>query len=92
MGVSVVNTGCFIGTAMTQPLFGYIAELTWDGTMANGVRIYSANDYHNGFIAMIIFSIIALAAAFKVRERSEKPFAGTVLKGRIFLDVNDYIF
>ena len=68
MGVSVVNTGCFIGTALTQPLFGYIADLTWDGTMAKGVRIYSANDYHNGFIAMIIFSIIALAAAFKVRE------------------------
>lgn len=68
MGVSVVNTGCFIGTALTQPLFGYIADLTWDGTMVKGVRIYSANDYHNGFIAMIIFSIIALAATFKVRE------------------------
>jgi MFS family permease len=26
MGVSVVNTGCFIGTALAQPLFGYIAE------------------------------------------------------------------
>ena len=68
MGVSVVNTGCFIGTALAQPLFGYIADLTWDGTMANGVRIYSAADYHNSFIAMVIFSIIALTAAFRVRE------------------------
>lgn len=68
MGVSVVNTGCFIGTALAQPLIGYIADLTWDGTMANGVRIYSTSDYQNGFIAMVIFSIIALAAAFRVRE------------------------
>ncbi|MBU0971153.1 MAG: MFS transporter [Proteobacteria bacterium] len=68
MGVSVVNTGCFIGTALAQPLLGYIADLTWDGTTANGVRIYSAADYHNGFIAMILFSILALAAATRVEE------------------------
>ena len=68
MGISAVNTGCFIGTALAQPLFGYIADLTWDGSMANGVRIYSANDYQNGFIAMILFSILAMAAAFRVRE------------------------
>lgn len=68
MGVSVVNTGCFIGTALAQPLLGYIADLTWDGTLANGVRIYSPTDYHNGFLAMVLFSVIALAAAFRVRE------------------------
>ncbi len=68
MGVSVVNTGCFIGTALTQPLFGYIADLTWDGTMVNDVRIYSAADYQNGFILMFLFSLLALAAAFRVRE------------------------
>jgi sugar phosphate permease len=68
MGVSVVNTGCFIGTALAQPLIGYIADLTWDGTMANGIRVYSTGDYQNGFIAMVIFSLIALAATFRVRE------------------------
>ena len=68
MGVSVVNTGCFIGTAITQPLFGYIADFTWDGAMADGVRIYAAGDYHNGFIAMFALSVFSLAAAFRVRE------------------------
>lgn len=68
MAVSVVNTGCFIGTAITQPLFGYIADLTWDGRMANGVRVYAAGDYHNGFLAMLALSVLALAAAFRVRE------------------------
>jgi MFS family permease len=68
MGVSMVNTGCFIGTALAQPLVGYIADLTWDGTLAAGVRIYSSADYQNGFIAMILFSVLALVAAFRVKE------------------------
>jgi hypothetical protein len=47
---------------------GYIADLTWDGTMAAGVRVYSAADYQNGFIAMVLLCVLALIAAFRVRE------------------------
>jgi hypothetical protein len=47
---------------------GYIADLTWNGTLAAGVRVYSAADYQNGFIAMIILCILSLIAAFRVRE------------------------
>ena len=68
MGVSVVNTGCFIGTSLAQPLFGYIADLTWDGSISNGVRIYNTSDYQNGFIAMVLLSLLALIAAFRVKE------------------------
>lgn len=68
MAVSVVNTGCFIGTALTQPLFGFLADLTWDGTVVSGVRVYSPTDYQNGFILMLIFSGFAVLGAFRVRE------------------------
>jgi len=68
MAVSVVNTGCFIGTALMEPLFGYIADLTWDGTMVNGLRIYSPTDYYHGFILMLIFAVIAVASSFRLRE------------------------
>ncbi len=68
MAVSVVNTGCFIGTAFMQPLFGYIADLTWDGTIENGIRIYSRADYQNGFFAMLVFALIAVVASFRIRE------------------------
>ncbi|MFH1153625.1 MAG: MFS transporter [Pseudomonadota bacterium] len=68
MAVSVVNTGCFIGTALMQPLFGWIADLSWNGMIRDGVRIYSATDFRHGFIAMIIFALIGLAGAFRVRE------------------------
>lgn len=68
MAVSVVNMGCFIGTAIIQPLFGYIADLTWDGTLVEGVRLYSAADYHNGFLVMLGLGIVAVIGAFRVRE------------------------
>ena len=68
MAVSVVNTGCFIGTALMQPLFGYLTDRTWAGTIENGIRIYSAIDYHRGFVAMLVFALIALVAGFKIEE------------------------
>ncbi|WDP93388.1 MAG: MFS transporter [Desulfobacter sp.] len=68
MAVSVVNTGCFVGTALMQPLFGFIADLTWDGAIENGIRIYGAADYHNGFTAMLVFTLIALGASFAIKE------------------------
>ena len=68
MAVSVVNTGCFIGTALMQPLFGYLTDRTWAGTIENGIRIYSAIDYHQGFVAMLVFALIALVAGFKIEE------------------------
>lgn len=68
MAVSVVNTGCFFGTALMQPLFGYLADCTWQGTIENGVRIYAASDYHHGFIAMLLFVLFSLVAGFKIKE------------------------
>lgn len=68
MAVSVVNTGCFIGTAAMQPLFGYLADLTWSGTMENEIPVYAWTDYKSGFMAMVVFSLVALAGALCVRE------------------------
>lgn len=68
MAVSVVNTGCFIGTAIMQPLFGYVADLSWDGKIVGTVRVYTAADYHNGFILMLGFGIIAILGALRIRE------------------------
>jgi sugar phosphate permease len=68
MAVSVVNTGCFIGTALMQPLFGYIADLSWNGTIENGIRIYTQTDYYHGFLLMLAFAVIAVIGSFRLRE------------------------
>lgn len=80
MAVSVVNTGCFIGTALMQPLFGYIADLTWDGTMVNGLRIYSPADYYHGFILMLVFAAIAVAGSFRLRETYCRNISTTITR------------
>ena len=68
MAVSVVNTGCFIGTALMQPLFGYLADRSWAGTIENGTRIYAATDYHQGFMAMLVFAVLAFVASLTIKE------------------------
>jgi len=82
MAVSVVNTGCFIGTALMQPLFGYIADLSWDGTIENGIRIYSQTDYYHGFLVMLIFAIIAVVGSFRLQETYCRNIFATIVKGR----------
>jgi hypothetical protein len=68
MAVAVVNTGCFAGTALLQPLFGYLVDLTWNGTLQDGVRVYAADDYQNGFWVVLAFAFLAIAAAFRLQE------------------------
>lgn len=68
MSVSIVNTGCFIGTALMQPLFGYLADLSWDGTIVNNIRVYVEQDYKKGFYLMLVFAVLALLGSLRVRE------------------------
>lgn len=68
MAVSIVNTGCFIGAALIQPLFGWMADRTWDGRIQDGVRIYASGDYSNGLLMMLFFAIIGLVATCMVHE------------------------
>jgi MFS family permease len=68
MAVSVVNTGCFIGTTLMQPLFGRVMDLTWSGALDGSARIYSASDYQNGFFIMLAFSAVGVLGAMKIQE------------------------
>ena len=68
MAVSVVNTGGFIGTALLQPLFGYLADRNWDGAVVNSIRVYSVQDYRSGLIVMLLFGMLAVFGAIRVRE------------------------
>jgi len=68
MSVSIVNTGAFIGTTIIQPLFGWMLDLGWDGTMAGEVRMYSAADYRKALLVLLVFAVIGLLGALRVRE------------------------
>ena len=75
MAVGIVNTGSFIGTALMQPLFGWLADRTWDGTLVEGARLYRSTDYHTGLLLMLAFAILGLVGTFFVRETGCKNIA-----------------
>jgi sugar phosphate permease len=68
MAVGLVNTGLFLGAAIVQPLFGWIMDRGWDGTLIDGVRIYGAGDYRRGLLVLVVFAAIAFVGSLAVKE------------------------
>jgi MFS family permease len=68
MAIALVNTGLFLGAAILQPAFGWVLDLTWDGTLVDGVRHYAWVDYRNGLWLSAGFALLALVASLLVRE------------------------
>lgn len=68
MSTSIANVGGFFGAAVMQPLVGWLMDLVWTGTMANGVRVYSLGDFRFGLSIVVAMAFFGLIAAFFVRE------------------------
>jgi MFS family permease len=68
MAISLVNTGLFLGAAVMQPAFGWVLDLAWEGSLAEGLRRYAWSDYRNGLWLSFAFAMLAVVAAFRVRE------------------------
>jgi sugar phosphate permease len=68
MAVGLVNTGLFLGAAIVQPLFGWIMDRGWDGTLIDGVRIYGTGDYRRGLLVLVVFAAIAFVGSLLVKE------------------------
>lgn len=68
-GLSIATAnGGILGAGVIQSMIGYMLETGWDGKMLDGVRVYSANAYHHGFIVFLLASIVATVAAVALRE------------------------
>jgi sugar phosphate permease len=68
MAIALVNTGLFLGAAIMQPLFGWVMDLTWNGTLRDGVRVYALDDYRNGLLASLGFTVLAVFSTLFLRE------------------------
>ena len=68
MAISVVNTGLFLGAAIMQPLFGWVLDQVWDGTVINGINHYSRDNYRLALFLMLGFAAIALLGAWRMHE------------------------
>jgi sugar phosphate permease len=68
MAIALVNTGLFLGAAVLQPAFGWMLDLSWDGVLREGVRLYTLADYRNGLWLSGGFALCGLIAAAWVPE------------------------
>lgn len=66
--VSVVSIMTQGGPFLYQNLFGYWLQVDWDGKIVDGVPMYSWMDYQNALWIIPIGFLVALAAAFFLKE------------------------
>ena len=68
MSTSVTNMGGFLGGALLQPMVGWVMDLSWNGTVVDGVRRYAAEDFRLGFALLVAVAWFGVAAAWRLRE------------------------
>jgi nitrate/nitrite transporter NarK len=68
MSTSVTNMGGFLGGALLQPLVGWVMDLSWQGTVVDGVRLYSPDDFKYGLLVMAGVAWFGAMAAWRIRE------------------------
>ena len=64
----ITNMGNMLGGMVMPPMVGWMLDRRWDGTMANGVRVYDFDAYRAGFTLMLVWLAAALVLLVFVRE------------------------
>lgn len=64
----VVNMGPLLGGVLLQPGIGWLLDRGWNGTEANGVRIYDAATWQSGFALLFATVLFALILVPFIRE------------------------
>lgn len=70
----VCNMGAMSGPMLLQPAIGLLMDLSWNGTLQGGVRVYDLNAYHSGFALMIVWLGLAVVAAALTRDSGCRQF------------------
>lgn len=68
IGMSLANMASVIVGAVMIPIVGFVLDKLWNGTIANGAHVFSAQDYQTAFIALPIMFILGLAITFFQKE------------------------
>ena len=71
VAIGFQNTANMVSGAALQPVVGWILDLNWDGRMAAGARIYSAEAFQVAFLPLVACGALAILAALVVRESHE---------------------
>ncbi|MFI5333553.1 MAG: MFS transporter [Chlamydiales bacterium] len=77
--IGFMNTFDALLGALSDPLTGKFLDLTWDGKMVDGARVFSMGAYKMAFLTLPAFLLISLLSLFKIKETHCKPSHPTSL-------------
>jgi len=70
--IALINTGDSIFESLTEPMLGKLLDLSWNGEMQNGVRHFTAQNYHVSFIPLLLYFVVALGILYFIKEPGKK--------------------
>ena len=68
MSTSVANMGGFLAAALMQPLFGWVMDLGWHGTLERGARVYDVHTWQSGMAVMTLLAVLGALSTWWLRE------------------------
>ncbi len=66
--IGFTNMLIMLGGMVTQPLVGSMLDWVWQGTYVNGIRAYSAADFHHALIILPVAMVISAGFAWFLKE------------------------
>ena len=69
---SFVNMASMISGVVLMPLIGHIMDLSWDGEMEEGIKVYHVNDFKTGFLSVFAALVLGVVFALFLEDRSPK--------------------
>jgi hypothetical protein len=69
--IAMINTSDAVLDALTEPFIGKLLDLSWDGTIVNGVHQFSLHSYYIALGVLPVYLFVAAALLLWVKE--ERP-------------------
>jgi sugar phosphate permease len=66
--VAMINTGSDILGALTEPLVGKFLDVHWNGVLVHGARHFSLTDYHQAFMILPVYLVLAWVSLLFVKD------------------------
>ncbi|MDR1551637.1 MAG: MFS transporter [Holosporaceae bacterium] len=65
-----INMLAMLSGVILMPLIGWIVNLSWDGTMENGMKVYGDWDFRVGLTSVLLFLLAGICISMMVKDRS----------------------
>lgn len=67
-----VNMGSMLSGVILMPLIGYLIDSSWDGTIENGLKVYSLADFRFGLSSVFVTLLLGVLFVLFMKDKSPK--------------------